>query len=77
MTTACRQWRLFYASQAGKKKLETLSMFPWIHHPHADYVLAAYTIAAAALFLIGVFSITAYHRRKKEWEKLETRSHDA
>jgi len=48
-------------------------MFDWLENPHADYVLAAYGVAAAALIALGVVSWIAARCAKCRWRQLQDR----
>jgi heme exporter protein CcmD len=45
-------------------------MFPWLHNAHAGYVLAAYSIALAALVGLVLVSWVGMHRLEKKWRRL-------
>jgi hypothetical protein len=45
-------------------------MAEWVFNNHAEYTLAAYAVAALALIGIGLVSICAHRRTKKELQKL-------
>jgi hypothetical protein len=40
----------------------------WLQNPQADYVLAAYGVALAALAGIGIATLLAARRARKLWE---------
>jgi heme exporter protein CcmD len=48
-------------------------MFDWLQNPHADYVLAAYGVAAVALAWLGLASWLAARRIRAAWRKLQER----
>jgi len=43
----------------------------WLQNPHADYVLAAYGVAAVALLGIGIASLIAARRTTQAWRKIQ------
>ena len=43
----------------------------WFNNPHADYVLAAYGLAAVALLGLLIASLLKAHRVRKAWQKLQ------
>lgn len=43
----------------------------WLQNPHADYVLAAYGVAAAALSGLLFASMLKARRARKAWQKLQ------
>ncbi len=48
----------------------------WMTHNRADYVIAAYMVAALGLVGIGLASWCAYRMRAREWAKLTVRADD-
>ena len=59
-----------------EKKPMNAFMINWLDHPHADFVLAAYGIAAVALIGLAVVSWRAYRCRAREWQKLSSGNAD-
>jgi heme exporter protein CcmD len=43
----------------------------WLQNPHADYVLAAYGVALAALAGLLIASWRAARQTRKIWQKME------
>jgi heme exporter protein CcmD len=43
----------------------------WLQNPHADYVMAAYGVAVAALVGLLVASMCKARRAHKAWQKLQ------
>jgi heme exporter protein CcmD len=46
-------------------------MIDWLHNPHANYVFAAYAIAAAALLGFGILSWRWARGQDKKWQELQ------
>ena len=45
-------------------------MLDWMNNPHAEFVLAAYAVAAVALAGIGAASLLRWRRRARQWRSL-------
>jgi heme exporter protein CcmD len=43
----------------------------WLNHPHAGYVLAAYSGAAVMLVALAGLSWRESRRRAKEWQQIQ------
>ena len=54
----------------GIKKAYKPVMLDWIHHPHTNYVIASYLLAAVVFTALAGFSWCAYKRRSREWAQL-------
>jgi len=48
-------------------------MLDWLQNPHTDYVVAAYSVALAALLALGLLSWRAARQTKNKWAKLQER----
>lgn len=46
----------------------------WYQNPHADYVVAAYALALAALVVLGLSSWLEARRTQKAWQKLQNQN---